>query len=181
MVLGLGTHASARQNLQQHGRDCCTASRRIVWLLRCRYTLGGFYLARYEDSPAGTFDEVRRGTARGRMLSMQEQPRTQRGKGWLFALLHPNHAMPISAADGGHGGSGMEPAHLLCVGGARVCKQPGGPRPRRAPRGAALATGRLQPAAGGVRGRRDGAPERWQLVAAHRARCVGGVCAGAWT
>ncbi len=26
-----------------------------------RYTLGGFYLARYDDSPAGVFDEVRRG------------------------------------------------------------------------------------------------------------------------
>ena len=25
----------------------------------CRYTLGGFYLARYSDSPVGKFDEVR--------------------------------------------------------------------------------------------------------------------------
>lgn len=24
----------------------------------CRYTLGGFFLARYNDSPAGRFDEV---------------------------------------------------------------------------------------------------------------------------
>lgn len=24
----------------------------------CRYTLGGFFLASYEDSPAGVFDEV---------------------------------------------------------------------------------------------------------------------------
>lgn len=24
----------------------------------CRYTLGGVYLARYEDSPAGAFEEV---------------------------------------------------------------------------------------------------------------------------
>lgn len=25
----------------------------------CRHTLGGFYLARYEDSPVGAFEEVR--------------------------------------------------------------------------------------------------------------------------
>ena len=25
----------------------------------CRYTLGGFYLARYSDSPVGKFDEVK--------------------------------------------------------------------------------------------------------------------------
>ena len=24
----------------------------------CRYTLGGFYLAKYDSSPAGVFDEV---------------------------------------------------------------------------------------------------------------------------
>lgn len=29
-------------------------------VLLIRHTLGGFYLARYEDSPAGTFDEVSR-------------------------------------------------------------------------------------------------------------------------
>lgn len=27
-------------------------------MLLCRYTLGGFYLARYDDSPAGAFDEL---------------------------------------------------------------------------------------------------------------------------
>ena len=27
--------------------------------VKCRYTLGGFYLARYDDSPVGAFEEVR--------------------------------------------------------------------------------------------------------------------------
>jgi hypothetical protein len=49
--------------------DCAAAARshiEDVWLpydvllfiYADRYTLGGVYLARYEDSPAGTFDEV---------------------------------------------------------------------------------------------------------------------------
>jgi hypothetical protein len=32
--------------------------------LHCRWTLGGVYLARYEDSPVGAFDEVRNGVNR---------------------------------------------------------------------------------------------------------------------
>ncbi len=30
----------------------------LLWYLFNRYTLGGFYLARYADSPVGAFDEV---------------------------------------------------------------------------------------------------------------------------
>lgn len=30
----------------------------IALFVICRYTLGGFFLANYSDSPAGTFDEV---------------------------------------------------------------------------------------------------------------------------
>ena len=29
-----------------------------IMFAHCRYTLGGFFLANYDDSPAGVFDEV---------------------------------------------------------------------------------------------------------------------------
>lgn len=39
-------------------RCCCVARLRRQRVNR--YTLGGLYLARYDDSPAGAFDEVRK-------------------------------------------------------------------------------------------------------------------------
>lgn len=38
------------------------AAHATVLLHAPRYTLGGVYLARYDDSPAGSFDEVRTAT-----------------------------------------------------------------------------------------------------------------------
>lgn len=38
------------------GRDI--VSKQIYTSSFCRYTLGGFFLANYDDSPAGIFDEV---------------------------------------------------------------------------------------------------------------------------
>jgi hypothetical protein len=40
----------------------------------CRYTLGGFYLARYSDSPVGAFDEVCGAAARIRLPQQQYWP-----------------------------------------------------------------------------------------------------------
>ena len=43
------------------GRTCgpCPVWALTVFVARTpRYTLGGFYLARYDDSPAGSFNEV---------------------------------------------------------------------------------------------------------------------------
>lgn len=52
----------------REGGGCAHAAARCICLpgvqraapcLPCSYTLGGFYLARYDDSPVGQFDEVR--------------------------------------------------------------------------------------------------------------------------
>ena len=56
------------------------------------YTLGGFYLARYEDSPVGAFDEVRRRRKRRRAT-------TNSGRGahtrTLSAVPTQTHTLPL--------------------------------------------------------------------------------------
>ena len=63
------------------------------------YTLGGFYLARYKDSPVGAFDEA---TTLNRSLPCPSYL-------WLSAC--------------GHEWSGLESTHLLCLGRSSLCQQ----------------------------------------------------------
>jgi hypothetical protein len=89
---------------------------------RCSYTLGGIYLARYDDSPAGAFDEARaralaRGSVCARALTAASRKTLRR-------------SVTAFATAGGAGGPRLEPARLLRLGRTRVRQQ----RRRAAPR-----------------------------------------------
>lgn len=46
------------KNLTLHKINKIKKKKKVTDFTLCRYTLGGFFLASYDDSPAGIFDEV---------------------------------------------------------------------------------------------------------------------------
>ncbi len=46
------------KNLILHKINKIKKKKKVTDFTLCRYTLGGFFLASYDDSPAGVFDEV---------------------------------------------------------------------------------------------------------------------------
>ena len=95
-----------------------------------RYTLGGFYLARYSDSPVGAFEEVGLLYFDAEVLA-QSAARAQVFQGPcahakpLGSAVHMPSRMEVlcTCAAGGVGRHCVEPATIMRMGGQSICQQ----------------------------------------------------------
>lgn len=89
-----------------------------------RYTLGGFYLARYSDSPVGKFDEVR--SARAQEVNFSSRSSAVGCSGNISTLFLEHEYMNLNIVHGAAGGASwscLESSHVVCMGGQSLCKQ----------------------------------------------------------
>eukprot|EP00878_Enallax_costatus_P029060 GHUV01031446.1.p1 GENE.GHUV01031446.1~~GHUV01031446.1.p1 ORF type:complete len:141 (-),score=10.20 GHUV01031446.1:413-835(-) len=115
----------------------------------CRYTLGGVYLARYDDSPAGTFDEVCRSQPWGQIQECSSVSSSCKDSGaeyeqqftlsWLatsaVALVstsscNGHHCVAACHAVCYDGRTGLEPPDILRLGSSGLRQQQRSQRPR---------------------------------------------------